>query len=335
MTLTRPLYPFEVDSQPLHDDMLIEVGINEGGLRATGFIAGYESVIYPAEYRGITIRVRGVAIGEPTFLGAEYLLTGANKAALSQITGEINILRGLDAVDALNPGRESFYEECDQYKILRRHIVGEGETINGCLGKAIAAVLRRSQVRSSLKDVIGRAVLRRRVLDDISSAIGELIAAEDRCAEDIHRLLSRHESVTNGLTKAPEFHIAAPPRIGGLKVVETEGLSGPVDIDYGAGEIKLDTHRPEWDWTLVLFNRRFEIRNRRGGPHQPLGELDLEKSQLLVNWEHPIRNQMDERGFLRTAVCWVLAREAAVADADRMMELALRLLSFRSGVADG
>lgn len=333
--LARPLYPLLPDAQLLHDDMLIGVDINEGGFRASGFVAGYESVVYPAEYRGLTIRVRGVAIGEPTFLGAEYLLTGANKAALSQITGEINVLRGLDAVDALNPGRESFYEECDQYKILRRHIVGDGEAINGCLGKAISAVLRRSQVRSSLKDVVGRATLRRRVLDDIASAVCEMIAAEDRCADGIHKMLSRRESVTNGLPKAPEFQMSLPPKIGGLKVVRTKGLPDSAEIDYHAGEVRLDTHRPEWDWTLMLFNRRFEVCNRRGGVHQPLGEIDLRNDRLYLNWEHPIRTQMDERGFLRTAVSWILAKEAASNDADQMMELALRLLSYRSGVIDG
>jgi hypothetical protein len=84
-------------------------------MKAAGFIAGYESVVFPAEYRGITVRVRGMAIGDPHFFGAEHLLTGAGKAALSQITGEINVLSGLDAGDALNPGRESFYEENEQY----------------------------------------------------------------------------------------------------------------------------------------------------------------------------------------------------------------------------
>jgi len=122
--LERPVYPFEQEALPLHDDMLIAVKIDEGGLEALGFIAGYENVVFPAEYRGIMIRVRGVAIGDPHFFGAEYLLTGASKAALSQITGEINIFSGLDAVDALNPGRESFYEEIEQYKILRHRLIG-------------------------------------------------------------------------------------------------------------------------------------------------------------------------------------------------------------------
>jgi hypothetical protein len=87
--LKRPLYPLEPDALPLYDDMLINVRIDGGGLKAAGFIAGYESVIFPAEYRGITVRVRGVAIGDPHFFGAEHLLTGASKAALSQITGEM------------------------------------------------------------------------------------------------------------------------------------------------------------------------------------------------------------------------------------------------------
>jgi hypothetical protein len=155
--LKRPIYPFEPDALPLYDDMLVDVRIDEGGLKAAGFIAGYESVIFPAEYRGITVRVRGVAIGEPHLFGAEHLLTGASKAALSQITGEINVLSGLDAGDALNPGRESFYKENEQYKILQSHLVGEGEHVTGYLGQAIGAVLRRSQVRSALKDVLSRS----------------------------------------------------------------------------------------------------------------------------------------------------------------------------------
>jgi len=35
---------------------------------------------------------------------------------LSGVTGEINVIQGLDATDALNPGRDSFYEENHHYK---------------------------------------------------------------------------------------------------------------------------------------------------------------------------------------------------------------------------
>src|SRR5205807_10414035 len=164
---------------------------------ASGFLSGYEGIIFPAEYRGVSIRVRGVSIGDPGFLGAESLLTGASKAALSQVTGEIIVLSGLDAVDTLNPGRESFYEESEHYKILRRHLVGEGERVGGYLGRVIAAVIKRSQVRSALADVLGRAVIRRRALEDMSADVTHLIAQGDRTAGALRRLLkSMHVHAT-------------------------------------------------------------------------------------------------------------------------------------------
>jgi hypothetical protein len=332
--LKRPIYPFEPDALPLYDDMLVDVRIDEGGLKAAGFIAGYESVIFPAEYRGIAVRVRGVAIGEPHFFGAEHLLTGASKAALSQIAGEINVLSGLDAGDALNPGRESFYEENEQYKILRYHLVGEGEHVTGYLGQAIGAVLRRSQVRSALKDVLGRAMLRRRALDDVSAAVADVIASGEKAGETVRNLLKSKHFHTNGLADCPDLPLSVPARVGGLKIVPTEHLFEAAEIDHHKGEVRLDTSRPEWDWTLVLFDRRVRVVNKRGGVNRSLGELDLRSERLLINWEHPVRAQMDERGFLRTALAWILAKEAASGDADQMMELALRLLSFRTGPVD-
>ena len=68
--------------------------------------------------------------------------------------------------------------------------------------------------------------------------------------------------------------------------------------------------------------------HKKGQPDQPIAEVDLKKGEILVNWGHPVKLQMDERGFLRTALAWVLAKEAAQKDPDLMMDLALRLLSF-------
>ena len=309
--LERSVYPFEQEALPLHDDMLIEVKIDAGDLEAVGFISGYENVIFPAEYRGITIRVRGVAIGDPHFFGAEYLLTGASKAALSQITGEINVFRGLDAVDTLNPGRESFYEESEQYKILLQRLIGEGEHVTGYLGQAIAAVLRRSQVRSALKDVLGRAMLRRRALDDISAAVTDIIASGEKIGVAIRNLLKSENGHANGLAHCADLPLSVSPRVGGLKIVQTQGLAEPLEIDYCKSEIRLNMARPEWDWTLVLFDRRVQVVNKRGGVHRPLGELDLRNERLLINWEHPIRTQMDERSFLRMAFSWIVAKETS------------------------
>lgn len=328
--LHRPIYPFEMGSPVVPPDMLTEVKINEGGLKVAGFLAGYESVIFPAEYRGISIRVRGVSIGDAGFLGAESLLTGASKAALSQITGEVVVLSGLDAVDTLNPGRESFYEESEQYKILRRHLVGEGERVGGYLGRVIAAVIRRSQVRSALADVLGRASIRRRALEDMSAAVTYLIAKCDKTAELLRKMLRSKHSHVNGLASARPMELGFPARIGGLAVVASENLSEAAEIDYCAEQIRLDIARQEWRWSLLLFDRQFEVIHKKGNPDQPIGEMDLKNDQILVNWGHPVKLQMDERSFLRTALAWVLAKEAANKDSNHMMDLALRLLAFNT-----
>ncbi len=334
ISLHRPIYPLEAGTPAVPEDMLVNVNIEEGGLKVAGFIAGFESIIHPAEYRGLSIRVRGVSIGDPGFLGADSLLTGANKAALSQITGEIVILSGLDAVDTLNPGRESFYEESEQYKVLRKHLLGEGERVGGCLGRVIAAVLRRSQVRSALADVIGRASLRRRALDDVSAGVTYLIARGDKPAELLRKMLKSKHSHVNGLASAKPLEVSVPPRIGGLAVVQGKDLAKATEIDYVTEQIRVDMSRQEWRWTLVLFDRQFEVIHKKGEPDQPIAEADLKEGKIYVNWGHPVKLQMDERGFLRTALAMVVAREAAGKEPDHMMDLALRLISFNTQ-ADG
>jgi hypothetical protein len=68
--------------------------------------------------------------------------------------------------------------------------------------------------------------------------------------------------------------------------------------------------------------------HKQGNPDQPIGEVDLKSGEIFVNWGHPVKLHMDERGFLRTALAWVLAKEAAGKNSDQMMNLALRLLAF-------
>lgn len=328
--VTRPVYPLEPGSPSLEDDMLFPVNIDEGGLKVTGFIAGYESIIFPAEFRGISIRVRGVSIGDPGFLRAETLLTGAYRAALSQITGELNVLEGLDAVDTLNPGRESFYEESEHFKILKRNLIGEGERVGGYLQKAINAVLRRSQVRSALADLLGRVSVRKQAVEDVSAAVTQVVSRGDNTAKAIKTLLKSTHSHANGLASAPPWDLGVPSLIGGLPVVETKHQTEPAVVDYSAGQVRLDVARDIWNWTITLFDRRFEIVHKKGQPDYPIAELDLKDGRILINWGHPVKQQMDERGFLRTALAWVLAREAGQDDPNLMMDLALRLLAFTS-----
>ena len=60
-----------------------------------------------------------------------------------------------------------------------------------------------------------------------------------------------------------------------------------------------------------------------------VANIDPEKNLILVNWNHPARIQMEEKSVLyalRSA--WIVAREAAHGNADYMMDLALKLVSF-------
>ena len=322
------MYPFEESAARLNPDTLVEVRVKEGGFQTKGFVAGYDAAIFPAEYRGITVRVRGVAIGDPGFFGAEHLVAGAQKAVLSQITGEINVLAGLDATDTLNPGRESFYEESEHYKILRRALLGEGEQIGGFLGRTISAVLRRSQVNASLKNLLGRAAQQRRALDEVSAAITHLVVSDDRAGDALRNALSGGSAVLNGLSAAVDWEVGPPPRVGGFVTVAGGSLPERAMVDYEKEVVRLDLTRPEWDRSLVLFDRAFNVVYKKGAADQAVANIDPEKNLILVNWNHPARMQMDERAFLRTALAWIVAREAAHGNADYMMDLALKLVSF-------
>ena len=327
-TLRRRVYPFEESAARLNPDTLVEVRIKEAGLEVRGFVAGYDAAIFPAEYRGITVRVRGVAIGDPGFLGAEHLVAGAQKAVLSQISGEINVLAGLDAIDTLNPGRESFYEESEHFKILRQALLGEGEHIGGFLGRVISAVLRRGQVNASLKNLLARAAQRRRALDEASAAITHLVASGDPAGDALRNVLSGRSALLNGLSTAEDWELGLPPRIAGFATIAEGSLPERATVDYKKEVVRLDLTRPEWDRSLVLFDRTFNVIYKRGTPDQAVANIDPEKNLIMINWNHPVRTQMDEKAFLRTALAWIVAREAAQGNADHMMDLALKLFSF-------
>src|SRR5262249_30765257 len=155
------------------------------------------------------------------------------------------------AVDTLNPGRESFYEESNHFKILKKQLVGEGERVGGYLHRVVNAVIRRSQVRSALTDVLGKAVLRRRALEDVSGAVTYLIAQSDMFSKLLRQMLRLKRSQINGLASAKQMELGFPPRIGGLAVVPAKRLAEPAEIDYSGEEIRLDTSRKEWRWSLL------------------------------------------------------------------------------------
>ena len=120
--LKRPLLA-NMNTAGLDNPTLLKqpVRIESGGLVAQGYLLGFSQPLFPAEMRGIAIRVRGVEIGNPDFLGVENDLPVKYRPFLNQAMGEIVVMEGLDAINAIMPGREGFYAENAQFQALRRH----------------------------------------------------------------------------------------------------------------------------------------------------------------------------------------------------------------------
>ena len=328
VTLKRPIY-LARKQRSLLNEGIVPIEIEQAGLRAEGYLLARSEVIYPAEFRGLSIRVRHVAIGEPSFLGWEHIVSGPRKAALSQITGEILVSSGLDAADAINPGRESFYEENAHYRLLRRTLFGSEETVGGIVGEAVRQILQRIHVRSQLSDALGEARDRRRALVEVSSAIN--FYSRDRGAAGAALKSFFNRSVrANGLTSAREVCLRPEHTLAGFKIEARKADKlGESDIDFGNRRVWIDFDHDTWNNTVYLLGDYYEVVIKQGKPGHPICEFDTLQRRIYINWGHPVKMHMDEAAFLKSAILLRLAHHAVPENGDAMMELALNMLAFR------
>jgi hypothetical protein len=310
-------------------DSIVPIAIQEDGLRAQGYLLAQDQVIYPAELRGITVRVRNVAIGDPWFLGLERTLAGARKAALSQISGEIIVLDGLDAADAINPGRESFYEENAHFRILKRALVGDEDALGGAVGLAIRLITDRGNIRGQVTDKVGSARERRKVLTDISSAVNTIAQADPAFEGRLAKFLAV-PVVANGLANAKEVLLRPVGRLAGFELEEAKGLTEEFAIDFGRRAVAIDFTRDIWSQSIYLRGAYYDVSFKQGLPSHPMCEFDNASTRVYVNWAHPVKQYMDDYGFLRSAIVWRLAYHLAGESADGMIEVALRMLAHRA-----
>jgi hypothetical protein len=312
-------------------DTVVPVDVDEGGIRVIGYLLARGEVIYPAELRGLCIRVRHVAIGDASFLGWEHILSGPRKAALSQISGELLVLEGLEASDAINPGRESFYEETPQYRILKRVLFGTGDVVGGVVGKAINTILDRIRVRSQVNDRIMEAKQRRQALADIASAVGHYAQANSAAANGLAAFFDSKKHRANGLSLAKDVPLKPGPRLGGFEV-ETSAKVADVGfhIDYSQKKVRFDFRQDTWNTTIYLRGHYYDVRLKQGKPEHPICEFDNETRSIYVNWAHPAKLHMNEVAFLKSAILLRLAYHASPTSAETMMDLALNLLAFRA-----
>jgi hypothetical protein len=270
-----------------------------------------------------------VSIGEPSFLGWETIMSGPRKAAMSQITGEISVLTGIDAADAINPGRESFYEENPHFRILKTRLFGSEETVSGVVGEAIRAILGRIHVRSLVNDKLMAAKQRRKTLRDISSAVNFYVRSGEPAANGLESFFSK--SVRgNGLRESRTVPMTPGHKLGGFEVHPTEGLGTEFEIDHEQRQIRLDFTQDSWSNTIYLNGHYYDVIFKHGKPEHPVCEFDNESRKIYVNWAHPVKLHMDDPGFLKSSILLRLSYHSSPSDANAMMELALRMLAFRA-----
>jgi hypothetical protein len=329
IALKRPVYLPDEHSPESHVG-IVPVEIDEGGLKATGYLLARSEVIYPAELRGISVRVRNVAIGDASFFGWEHILSGPRKAALSQITGEITVTTGLDAGDAINPGRESFYEESAHYRTMKRVLFGSEEAIGGLAGTAVKRILDRIHVRSQVSDKLGYVKQRRRTLVQISSAINFYSQNNAALGTALASFFDKPVQA-NGLASARDVPLKPAHKLGGFEVEPATGQLGTdVRIDFDQRKVFIDFDDDAWSSTIYLSGHYYDVIVKQGRPEHPICEFDNKRRRIYVNWGHPVKLHMDDASFLKSAVLLRLAHHAAADDADAMMDLALNMLSFRT-----
>jgi hypothetical protein len=326
--LLRPVYLAKGQPTPL-EETIIPVELDEKGLKVSGYILARSEVIYPAECRGLSIRVRNVAIGDASFLGWEHILSGPRKAAMSQITGELIVHRGLDASDAINPGRESFYEENAHYRTLRQALFGSEESIGGLVGMAIRSILDRIHVRSQVTDRLAEARARRKTLVDISSAVNFYSRSGGDMSKGLKAFFAQPVKA-DGLSGARDVPLRPTHKLAGFELVQEDGLSTEAEIDYQARRIRMDFSKDAWNTTVYLDGHYYDVAIKQGKPDHPICEFDNDRRRIYVNWGHPVKLHMADASFLKSAILLRLAHHAAADNADTMMDLALNMLAFRA-----
>jgi hypothetical protein len=326
--LNRPLFS-EIDAADAGQSVLVRhpIQIESNGLVALGYLLGFSQPVFPAELRGIAIRVRGIEIGQPGYLNVENDLPVKYRSYLNQVVGEIIVTEGLDAISAIMPGREGFYAESSQFQELCRHLVGDGTVNLGALGQVLERLHKRQSVESSVARITQEAKRRRQAFLDIAQALTAL-SVGSRYGRSLRRLFSRSDIVVNGLGSAPEYQAQLPSMIGDYLLELSDLAEADYDLDTEPGVVRLNRNADMWNSSLYILGRDFNISLRNGQPDDPVCEIDFSTNIIYINWMHPTRGKMGDPMFMKSALFWRTAYLAADGDVDLMMNLAHRLLSY-------
>jgi len=326
--LKRPLLEvMNTDSQGQSILTKETICIESNGLVAHGYLMGFSQAIFPAELRGIAIRVRGVEIGHPNFLGIENDLPAKYRPFLSQMMGEIIVTKGLDAISAIMPGREGFYAENIQFQTLYRHLVGDGAAELGVLGQILDKVYEQYRVASSVARLIQETQQHRQAFLDVSQALTAL-SIGSHYGRPLQHLFTRSDIEANGLSHIPEYHTQLPSTVGSYKLEFSDLTEIDYELDIEQKIVQLNPGADMWDSSLYILGRDFTVSLRNGRQNDPLCEIDFSTDTIYLNWMHPTRNKMGDTMFVKSALFLRIAYLAASGDVDLMMGMTHHLLSF-------
>lgn len=326
--LTRPIIDVaSMELDGVDKDLYYKVNIDEPGLRAVGFLVGKQSLIYPPELRGIAIRISGVQVGNPSFLGIDAQLSGERKAALAQISGEVNVLAGFDAIDSINPGREGFYDESADFQVLKRVLVGDGESLGGAVGTLVNNILLRSSVTGWAKKTLDDAKARRHALIDFAKTANYQLIARFKRVPALAEVADKLASKRNGLLSAVRWDDHLPRNIRDLEVALEDGIQGEFLINFADRKLVFNKKLDVWDWDIPLLGERIEVQPKHGAADGPVCEFDPSSMVMAVNWSHQARRHLGDAMFLKLALSTHLAASLGAGDIDETVRWSLTLSS--------
>lgn len=330
--LRRPLLAnggsWHTDAEENDNQILFKqrIQIDKDGLAAHGYLLGFSQPVFPAELRGIAVRVRGVEIGEPSFLRMDHEIPVKYRPLLNQVVGEIVVTEGLDAISAIVPGRAGFYAENRQYQTLTRCLVGGGPVDLGILGEVLEQLYKRYSIESSAMRVLQETRRRRDAFLDVSQAVTNL-SVGSHYGRNLRHLFGRSDITADGLCRAPKYSSQSLNSIGEYATEMVDSMEGEYELDTERGVVRFNRRLDIWNSSLYMMGRHLDISLRQGEPDGPVCEIDLSADKIYLNWMHPTRTKMGDAMFIKSALFWRIAYLAADGDVDMMMNLAHRLLS--------
>lgn len=298
-----PLQRFVISPTRKYDsindaDLFRIIDLENDNYIVKGFLLGQNSTIFPGEARGILLRVKGVAVGEPTYFGLENLLTGSAKVALTQVSGELNFIKGIDSIKDINPGRDGFYNESPLFNYVKEMFIGNNpDKPSGLLKEVIDSILARSEVTSSLNNFIKKYEAQRQAIFDVSTSISEAAFLDFEIYDNFFSSKNASE-----LLLSPGVKYRAEGKLSSYIVELVEDIEEDYHIDYVNKKLLLNKNADLWKKNINIAGADFEIIFKHGRNNEVLCEVYPTQKKILINWDHPVKNSMNDGEFIKHCI---------------------------------